>query len=319
MPDSFTISSNKFNHIQVRKQKLMDMPNAWKYEAFEPSCKLIWMTNLYDHYHFWQADFEITTPQTITFATKRPYLGFILIVRTNLKYHIAGLNEIEAASSQVDLIAVPNLSIEYQFLKASYAIIGINIYHSFFEGWNIHFQSSQHLTNALATKTPWRPKNVPMNISTRIASTITAICNCEYTAHYRKKYIGIKTHELIFLILHITSKYDRPLQIHESDLLILKEVHVHMMTNLPNPGTISQLAHEFGINASKLKKGFKQVFGTSIHAFLLEERMQLALDLLTNSKEPVTEIAHLCGYNNVSAFSAAFKKRFGMPPSKLRQ
>jgi hypothetical protein len=72
-----------------------------------------------------------------------------------------------------------------------------------------------------------------------------------------------------------------------------------------------------GLNQCSLKRGFKAVFGTSLYAYFQAERMRHAKDLLPNNS--VTETAVLLGYTNVSHFSSAFRRHFGVLPSAARR
>jgi len=86
---------------------------------------------------------------------------------------------------------------------------------------------------------------------------------------------------------------------------------------LSSPPTIEQLARETGLNQLKIKQGFKVLFGTTTYGLFQRERMERALTLLqTNS---VTETASLLGYSNISHFSSAFRKQFGVLPSRVRR
>jgi len=46
------------------------------------------------------------------------------------------------------------------------------------------------------------------------------------------------------------------------------------------------------------------------------ERMQKAKELLLQTKIPITEIAGVCGYSNISKFSEAYNKEYGETPSQ---
>lgn len=91
----------------------------------------------------------------------------------------------------------------------------------------------------------------------------------------------------------------------------------YLLHDLSAPPTIAQLASAVGLNQCKLKKGFKHLFGTSIYARFQEERMQKAMNLLKTNN--VTETAMLLGYSNVSHFSNAFRKQFGLLPRDARR
>lgn len=83
------------------------------------------------------------------------------------------------------------------------------------------------------------------------------------------------------------------------------------------PPTISQLARKVGLNQCTLKRGFKALFGSSMYAYFQAERMRHASDLLADNS--VTETASLVGYTNVSHFSSAFRRHFGVLPSVARR
>jgi AraC-like DNA-binding protein len=81
---------------------------------------------------------------------------------------------------------------------------------------------------------------------------------------------------------------------------------------------IDALAEKFNISSSKLKSDFKSVYGTSILQYIIDKKMQLALQLLLNTSMQIKEVATEVGYDSSSKFSATFKKRHGKRPSELR-
>ncbi|EPY01061.1 AraC family transcriptional regulator [Magnetospirillum fulvum MGU-K5] len=97
-------------------------------------------------------------------------------------------------------------------------------------------------------------------------------------------------------------------------LLMARE---RLLLDLSAPPTIAELARETGLNQLKLKRGFKALFGHSIYALFQRERMDRARALL--QRYGVTETAMRLGYSNVSHFSAAFRKQFGVLPSEARR
>ncbi len=80
---------------------------------------------------------------------------------------------------------------------------------------------------------------------------------------------------------------------------------------------INELARTVFISASKLKKLFKTMFGVPIYQHYLQQKMHEARRMLLSSKHNVKEVGMELGYINLSNFSAAFKKEFGMLPSEL--
>jgi AraC-like DNA-binding protein len=81
--------------------------------------------------------------------------------------------------------------------------------------------------------------------------------------------------------------------------------------------TISQLARMVSISESKLKKDFKMIYGVPVYEYFQKVRMQAAKDKLLSGGHSVKEVAMELGYSNLSNFTIAFKKEFGLLPSKL--
>jgi AraC-like DNA-binding protein len=81
--------------------------------------------------------------------------------------------------------------------------------------------------------------------------------------------------------------------------------------------TISQLAKMVSISESKLKKDFKMLYGVPVYEYFQKVRMQAAKDKLLAGGHSVKEVAMELGYSNLSNFTIAFKKEFGLLPSKL--
>jgi len=71
------------------------------------------------------------------------------------------------------------------------------------------------------------------------------------------------------------------------------------------------------ISASSLQRAFAKYFGMSPKQYLIQLRMNRALELLMESKLSVKEISSACGFTDEKYFSRAFKKKYGYPPSQL--
>jgi AraC family transcriptional regulator len=90
-----------------------------------------------------------------------------------------------------------------------------------------------------------------------------------------------------------------------------------LLSQIGEPLTIKALSRKVAINECYLKKGFKEMFGTTIFDFYQGQRMEHARYLLYEKGLSVTEVSVLLGYSSISHFSTAFKKHTGLKPCEL--
>ena len=90
-----------------------------------------------------------------------------------------------------------------------------------------------------------------------------------------------------------------------------------LIKHIGEPITIKELSRKVAINECYLKKGFKELFGTTIFDFYQSQRMEHAKYLLYEKGLSVTEVSMLLGYSSISHFSTAFKKHTGLKPCEL--
>ncbi len=90
-----------------------------------------------------------------------------------------------------------------------------------------------------------------------------------------------------------------------------------LLQRIGEPITIKELSRKVAINECYLKKGFKEVFGTTIFDFYQQQRMEHAKYLLYEKGLSVTDVSGMLGYSSISHFSAAFKKHTGLKPCDL--
>jgi AraC-like DNA-binding protein len=72
------------------------------------------------------------------------------------------------------------------------------------------------------------------------------------------------------------------------------------------------------MSVSKLTRCFRQVYGVSLHAYVIGARLQKGAELLLNHGITVREVSDAVGYAKPSQFSSEFRKRFGILPGEYR-
>ena len=93
----------------------------------------------------------------------------------------------------------------------------------------------------------------------------------------------------------------------------------YMRRAYPRPITCDDMAKAAGISTAHLHGLFKQWLGVTPGRYLGEIRLDRARDRLTASAEPIVEIALGVGFSEQSAFTRAFRRRFGESPAAFRR
>lgn len=89
--------------------------------------------------------------------------------------------------------------------------------------------------------------------------------------------------------------------------------------NLASDLTLADLAHKCFYNPSYFSRAFKKHFRMSPFEYITERRVQFAMRLLTETKDPVDEILRRSGFSDRSSFYRAFSKHVGMTPGEYRR
>ncbi|WP_121967084.1 helix-turn-helix transcriptional regulator [Myroides sp. N17-2] len=143
----------------------------------------------------------------------------------------------------------------------------------------------------------------------------------DYTGTMKKMYIESKIIEILLQVIKHggESRYDLSGgSLSRSDIDKLYYVRELVSNNLQNPYSLRELSRLAGINEFKLKKGFKEIFSTTIFNHLYDERMVLGQKLLIEQDTSIADIAQQVGYKNPTHFTAAFKRKFNELPKEVK-
>lgn len=80
---------------------------------------------------------------------------------------------------------------------------------------------------------------------------------------------------------------------------------------------LEDIADKLGFSVSTLQRRFKQAHGVSVNSYIRNRRLELAKQQLVFEQLSIGEVAYNAGYNHVSNFNSAFKKRFGLSPAQF--
>lgn len=162
---------------------------------------------------------------------------------------------------------------------------------------------------------------LPLNeLMLQVAKDITS---CPYAGEKRLVFIEAKVMELLCVTLDAMMALDEESLIGEvfsdADIEKLQQAREILQTEFNPFPTIVQLARKLGTNETKLKRGFRLFFGTTIFELGRRYRLEQALSLLVDKKLSISAVANQVGYKYPSSFAAAFKAHFGILPKDARK
>lgn len=156
----------------------------------------------------------------------------------------------------------------------------------------------------------------------RKRSALDAMLNHTYSGALENIFLNAKMHEILLYSLEclVDEKeegFSCKFLADESGRLRIYQARDILLQHIGDPITIKELSRKVAMNECYLKKGFKEVFGTTIFDFYQQQRMEHAKYLLYEKGLSVTDVSALLGYSSISHFSAAFKKHTGLKPCEL--
>ena len=101
-----------------------------------------------------------------------------------------------------------------------------------------------------------------------------------------------------------------------------KQIYLDIMDyierNIRGNLKIADIADHFGYNEKYLTTFFKKYSGITLKQYILQTKMDLAQSVLSETTEPISQIAFRLGFSDANNFSNAFHKVTGLSPSEYR-
>ena len=150
-------------------------------------------------------------------------------------------------------------------------------------------------------------------------SIIQQLLNCPYQGPTRWLYWEAKVLELIALRLERMRQPGLQFcsSLSSEDVERVYYARDILRDRLIDPPTLLELSRLVGLNDCTLKKGFRQIFDTTVFGYLSQQRMDKARQLLL-AQQSIAVVASAVGYASPTAFSGAFRRRFGLSPKKYQ-
>jgi len=183
--------------------------------------------------------------------------------------------------------------------------------------------------HALAETTRWmgakqssefRCSTIPL--SHAIMSPLNDIFSCGFRGPVRRAYMRAKSLEILSILVHaLDNAADHQVnavKLTKADLKRLAMARAIMAEDLETPLSLATLARRVGLNRTKLAQGFKATYGDTVQAYWRDARLLHARSLLESGDVGVTDAAFSIGYSEISSFTRAFTRKFGILPKSCK-
>lgn len=172
-----------------------------------------------------------------------------------------------------------------------------------------------HLYSNVSKNIPYRSEVNFFQINMPIKHILDKVLNNSFIGLMKRQYVDTKIKGLFSLLCEQEMKEATVTEMVDDEILEkLYKARDILNTSYQAPPTIKQLSRMILLNELKLKQGFKQLFNTTIHNYLIKLRMEAAYTLMNEKNVLIFEVAMQMGYKDTSHFINVFKKYFGYTP-----
>ena len=193
--------------------------------------------------------------------------------------------------------------------------------HTFLNQFTHNIKLGNRKDEVLAFKHPSSFTKV-FPLCNRKRTVLDSFLNHSYSGSLENIFVNAKIHELLLysldcLVDEKEEGFSCKFLANELDREKILNAREVLLQHIGEPITIKELSRKVAINECYLKKGFKEIFGTTIFDFYQQQRMEHAKYLLYEKGLSVTDVSAILGYSSISHFSTAFKKHTGLKPCEL--
>lgn len=115
-----------------------------------------------------------------------------------------------------------------------------------------------------------------------------------------------------------TPEYDLHCDINNTNLRRIENIYSYVRANLGEDINQTEIAGKVGLTTQGFSRFFKKYTGLTFVKFVNTLRINEACRLLVRENFDVTQIAYMCGYQNISNFNRRFQEIKGLTPSDFR-
>jgi AraC-like DNA-binding protein len=160
-----------------------------------------------------------------------------------------------------------------------------------------------------------------MNNTPSFADTVTRMVRISRDERGKAKdlMVGLTLKEMLIRLMQTQARhiFARSLENGYDDSPLRNIVH-YIQHNLTTRIDLDKLADQACMSRASFFKKFKESMGETPLQYIMRNRINYAMELLSNTNKSVTEICYECGFQNLSHFITAFRAQIGLTPTMYK-
>jgi len=273
-----------------------------------------------DDFSVWHCSFYLNHDDKLTLTWSLPVLRLWMALKCSFYFTSdnTGENVLHERGFRFDYFLTPCQTIRLRG-KQSYSCVAVHFSHDFAREMAQCIPGGELFLQNVEKGEQTSP--FPYVAGMDMLGAVEDILYCTYTSEFRRQYLSTKTLELLFLALERSTRA----RLSESGRLpelVVRRIYeaAQLITrHLARDYSLRDLGVLVGLSDYQLKRGFKTIYNLTAADYRHEIRMKKARLLLEETDRPIAGIASEVGYDHPFAFSSAFRKFFGCPPSIVRK
>jgi len=103
------------------------------------------------------------------------------------------------------------------------------------------------------------------------------------------------------------------------DAQLILEIREFLDDHLYTEHSIDDICSQFHISREKLQRGFRELVQSTVHAYIIHQRIEQAAQRLLESDDSIKAIALDSGYKKQRSFNKTFKSIYHLTPAAYRK
>lgn len=264
-----------------------------------------------------QIDNDTHSTDTILKGIDKRYIQFYFCTKGALTFNFNnGVYKINLNEGKSFLFYYPSLDLPLSLninadSKVYIVVLSIQKLHQLFAEYNIQNDVIENMNQ--------NQFYLEKDIHPAIHLVLQQIEQMKLAPQFENLFLIGKMYELFTLYFsEIDSQKEQcPFLNNEQQVKKIRDIKDFLLQDLKKTPSLKEICEQFSITDYHLKESFKQVYGQTVHGYLLDTRLELARKKLEEDQLKVKEIAFEIGYENPSHFIAAFKKKYGITPKQF--